>query len=220
MADHSGVKQCEGCASPFVRNPKWSAAQWEASRFCSRPCYDLSRTPSDGACKGHRCDGCETCVAGGCCGDDVGDAHLPMQGSWPTPAFAPIGVLVEVNDLVVCHICGELFTFLGRHVRVTHKISTDEYRSYFGLACRRALCSSSLSQARSRAAKAAGLGVGMTPPTITSEQHSVLARRREQREEVRIIRRLAPRDPDTARWTLPPGRRLTSRRPTTLEGDV
>lgn len=211
------MKQCEGCGKEYPRNPKWTAAQWEASRFCSRPCYDASRIPTTGPCQGHSCDRCETCTAGGCCGEDVGDAHLPMQGSWPGRVFAPLGVLVEVNDVVICHICGEPFTFLGRHVRVTHKISPDEYRAYFGLACRRALCASSLSAARSRAAKAAGLGVGVATPTITSEQHSILAKQREAREEVRIKRRLAPRDPETARWTLPPGRRLTSRRPTTKE---
>lgn len=206
-------KECEGCGKLYPRNSKWTAAQWEASRFCSRPCYDRSRIPPDGPCKGHSCDRCDTCTAGGCCGEDVGDAHLPMQGSWPGKAFAPLGVLVEVNDVVICHICGEPFKFLGRHVRVTHKITVDEYRAYFGLACRRALCARSLSEARSRAAKAAGLGAGMKAPTITSEQHSVLARNREQREEVRIRRRLAPRDPVTARWTLPAERRLISRRP-------
>lgn len=208
------MKVCEECGAPYTRKSKWTSAQWEASRFCGRFCYDAWRTPPDGPCMGHQCDRCEVCMAGGCCGEDVGDAHLPMQGSWPDPAFAPLGELVEQDGQVVCHICGALFTFLGRHVRVAHHLSADEYRAYFGLACRRGLCAKSLSDARSKAAKEAGLGIGMVAPTITGEQRSILAIRREAREEVRIMRRRAPRDARTARWTRPGGRRLTSKRPT------
>ena len=39
------------------------------------------RIPDDGPCAGHPCDDCERCLAGDCCGCDVGEAGLPARSN-------------------------------------------------------------------------------------------------------------------------------------------
>ncbi len=142
-------------------------------------------------CLGHRCDHCPTCLSGACCGEEVGQADLPAQGSWPGPLFAPLGELVEIDGKVVCHICGWKGIALTHHLWHRHKgVTADDYRAYFGLACTRSLLSEAERLRRSQAAKEQGLGdrrIAERQPT--PEQMSVIATNREARIEVARKRR-------------------------------
>lgn len=139
-------------------------------------------------CDGHPCDGCARCVAGQCCGEDVAEPDLPRQGSWGGQMHGQIGVLLEKGGKVQCHVCGDWYVELGRHL-TRHRMSADEYRAYFGLACGRALCPAWLSEQRSKKAKGEGLGRGRTQNvSLTREQRSLISYRREQRAETAIKR--------------------------------
>lgn len=142
-----------------------------------------------GCCAGHRCDECDLCLSGTCCGADVAETNLPRQGSWPNEWHGELGVLKESNGKVECHICGKWFIELGRHVSAKHKVSADEYRAYFGLATKRALCPKSFSKERSERAKEQGLGKHTTTPKMTSEQYSLIAYKREARLETATKRK-------------------------------
>jgi hypothetical protein len=59
------------------------------------------------------------------------------------------GRLQKARDgKVFCHICRKSFHNLGNHVRNTHKITPDEYRTIYGLNNGCALCSESLKAKR------------------------------------------------------------------------
>lgn len=127
-------------------------------------------------CVDHPCDDCEICKAGGCCGDQILEANLPEQGSWPHEAFAPLGeLLVDTDGRLFCHVCGETWDYLGRHIR-SHKMTPDEYRAWFGLPTTIPLASESWRQGRG-----GNLVGGGTPPVLTREQRSLLALDRERR---------------------------------------
>jgi hypothetical protein len=141
-------------------------------------------------CEGHTCDECDTCLSGICCGADVIEPDLPYQGSWPNEMYGKVGVLLEKDDKVQCHICGNWYVELGRHSATKHKVNADQYRAYFGLACGRALCPEWFSKKRSDKAKAEGLGHSRTQDArLTSEQYSLIAYRREARIETAIKRK-------------------------------
>lgn len=147
------------------------------------------------ACFGHRCDRCDRCRAGDCCGADVGEAHLPREGEWPTPLHSPLGVLEDNGHAVRCTLCGTWHVLLGQHLRHAHPgVSADAYRAIAGLRASRSLLPEAERLRRSAAAKTLGLGKGMVPPAFTTEQRSILAYRREARAEVRAKRRSQPRD--------------------------
>lgn len=140
-----------------------------------------------GACDGHRCDGCPTCLSGSCCGEEVGQADLPAQGSWPGPLHAPLGELVERDGKVLCHICGKGVVGLTRHLTHKHKgVTADKYRAYFGLACGHSLLPQhEIDRRREQAISQRLAGFIQTPPPrATSEQLSVIATKRESRIEV------------------------------------
>jgi hypothetical protein len=46
--------------------------------------------------------------------------------------YGRYGILEETDDGLVCHHCGRVRRFLGRHVRV-HELSADDYREAHGL---------------------------------------------------------------------------------------
>ena len=84
-------------------------------------------------CVGHDCDGCRTCRHGRCCKRDLPNYHLPEFGSWEGPVFGALGVLDDDGEHVQCHVCGELFRALARHLWAAHGIWSAEYKAYFGL---------------------------------------------------------------------------------------
>jgi len=157
-------------------------------------------------CRNHPCDNCDICQSGICCGAEVGEPNLPYQGSYPDEFYGNVGVLLEKDGKVQCHICGRWFIELGRHTSTKHKVSADEYRAYFGLACGRALCPQSLSDIRRKNALSSGLGKGRTLPNMTSEQRSLIAYKREARIETAIKRteflKTIARKGATARWAI------------------
>lgn len=90
---------------------------------------------------------------------------------------APIGKLVVDNDgRLICHVCGEAWDYLARHVR-SHGMTADEYRAWFGLRSTEALASTKFRESR----RTDHLVGGGKPPTMTREQRSVLAKDREKR---------------------------------------
>jgi 5-methylcytosine-specific restriction protein A len=44
------MKLCAQCGEPFVRNLKYSAAQWEAASFCSNVCRGAAKTKARPCC--------------------------------------------------------------------------------------------------------------------------------------------------------------------------
>lgn len=143
-----------------------------------------------GCCEGHRCDDCDICRSGTCCGADVAEPNLPRQGSYPHDWHGELGVLLEKDGKVQCHICGNWYVELGRHTATKHKVNAETYRAYFGLAIGRALCPEWFSEKRRAKAKQEKLGSQATPITqLTSEQRSLLSYRREARLETAIDRR-------------------------------
>lgn len=143
------------------------------------------------ACPDHRCDACDRCKSGDCCGQDVYEALLPIQGSYPDPIHGTIGKL-NINDTCVqCHICGEWFINLGSHTALKHKITSEDYRAYFGLAVTMPLCHPTMSEARANTAEQMDSGSRGKPHLVrlTSEQYSVAAYKREARESTKVQRR-------------------------------
>lgn len=68
--------------------------------------------------------------------------------------YGYLGVVMydDIEDKCQCHICGKWFSFMGTHLRKTHKIFASEYKEQFGLAPKTALCSKSYSEQRERIA--------------------------------------------------------------------
>jgi hypothetical protein len=168
-------------------------------------------------CHQHRCDRCARCLAGECCGNDVIDANLPVEGSWSGKLHAPIGELVERNGLVICHMCGTGHVLLVQHLRHRHKMTGDEYRALFGLAARRALVPKWESERRSEVSILRTDGMRI-PPRPTREQASRIAYAREQRAETKKKRgeQLTAehqRAAAWARWQRPEAKVLARLRP-------
>lgn len=140
-----------------------------ATRRANTPIHDggtvarrrTLRIPTDGVCAGHPCDGCADCEAGRCCGTDVGEAGLPLEGSWPHQWFGDVGRLIERDGRLRCHCCGGWFVDLGRHV-VAHNLSGDAYRAMWGLRARRPLAGEGLRQSRAESAVPTGTASPMS----------------------------------------------------------
>lgn len=135
----------------------------------------------------------------------MAEPNLPEQGSYPEPWHGELGVLLEKDGRVQCHVCGQWFVELGRHASTKHKLPAEVYRSYFGLAIRRPLCPEWLSEQRSAKAKGERFGHGRTSNVeLTSEQRSLIAYRRESRVETAKKRQQQlpgqARDAANARW--------------------
>lgn len=86
-----------------------------------------------GCCRGHVCDACRTCNTGRCCRNDNPDYRLPSLGDWDGPIYGEVGRLVIDGDRLECHACGNWFENLATHVRRSHDLLADEYKSIFGL---------------------------------------------------------------------------------------
>ena len=170
------------------------------------------RIPDDGPCAGHPCDDCERCLAGDCCGCDVGEAGLPLEGSWPHQAHGAVGVLVEQRGRLQCHCCGGWFEELSRHVR-SHGLSADAYRSMWGLNCTTALAGERLRAQRAGLGHQHGHRLGSADRLEpTAEQRSAWARAREARAQTVLARGSQPRS-RTGRWAATPGKYLARRPP-------
>jgi hypothetical protein len=180
---------------------------------------NLLRVPDQGPCAGHPCDDCERCRVGDCCGSDVGEAGLPLQGSWPHTWHGRLGVLRRTaSGWLVCACCGTRTENLARHAQA-HGLSADAYRAMWGLNCTTALVS-----ARLRALRAdLGLRYGhrlsdSEAGRPTSEQRSRWARNREARAETQLRRGGQPRTA-TGQWQPREGR-ILPRRPPLTTGDL
>lgn len=168
--------------------------------------------PHDGPCEGHPCDGCDRCLAGDCCGADVGEAGLPLQGSWPFEWHGTLGVLGQRGDLLVCACCGEAHADLSKHVRV-HGLTADAYRATWGLNSTTGLVCERLRLVKSELGRKHGHrlndGDWQRP---TSEQRSRWATDREARAETIISRGQQPRA-STGKWEpATPGSKIVARR--------
>lgn len=159
------------------------------------------RIPCDGACAGHPCDDCERCRAGDCCGNDVGEAGLPLEGSWPHEHHAPLGVLVRSKaGHLRCHCCGEYHDDLSKHVRA-HGLTADAYRAMWGLNSTTALISERLRAVKAELGRQHGHRLNESEwKRPTGEQRSRWAKDREARAETRIRRGEQPRAA-TGVWT-------------------
>lgn len=160
------------------------------------------RIPLEGHCAGHPCDDCDRCKAGDCCGNDVGEAGLPLEGTWPYEHFGVVGVLRIIKSRLQCHCCGELFENLARHV-IAHNLTVDSYKALWGLNSTQPLVSSAIIEVR----RQQGLEVGnknliKVPPHITREQRSQQARAREARAQTKLRRGEQPRSP-AGTWAPP-----------------
>ncbi|MCD6526066.1 MAG: MucR family transcriptional regulator [Desulfuromonas sp.] len=62
------------------------------------------------------------------------------------------------KDKVYCMICGKGMTTLGRHLRMIHHITPQEYRKQFGIPRTQALASKAYSEQRKQMAIERGLG--------------------------------------------------------------
>lgn len=159
-------------------------------------------------CDDHECDRCPTCLAGRCCGEDVVDANLPDQGSWPGPHHAPLGELLEDGEgRLICHACGRGADALYAHLRA-HRLRPDEYRAYFGLRVGEPLASERLRASRRRDTFEGERNT--TPPSLTREQRSEITRNREQRLQAQ---RSGRHDPEQQReWARRRGARTDEER--------
>ncbi len=85
--------------------------------------------------------------------------------------FAPVGVLLEINGKVICHICGGGFKRLGgKHLKI-HSLNVGEYRQEFGLNRGTPLCGSELSRVLSeRAEKGHSEGILLVGNTLQTRE--------------------------------------------------
>ena len=118
-------------------------------------------------CVGHECDGCAKCRSGHCCRSDYAEYSLPEFGQWRSAVFGVYGVLAEQDGLVQCHACGEFFKGLASHLWHVHDLTSDEYRSIFGLNRTQPLAGSVF---RDAMRASAGHLAGIMPPRPTREQ--------------------------------------------------
>lgn len=148
----------------------------------------MSKYPlGSGVCADHPCDRCDECLSGICCGREVADANLPSEGSWDGPTHVPVGHIVDTDDGMTCHICGDAFHALWAHIGV-HDVTGEEYRSYFGLAVTQPLASElcRLRRRANRPSNAAGYAALQEfQAGLTGEQRSLLSWQRVQRAQVR-----------------------------------
>lgn len=169
------------------------------------------RVPLEGPCAGHPCDACPRCATD-CCGADVGEAGLPLEGSWPFEFHGSCGVLRRNNaGALRCHCCGAHHEDLSKHVRA-HGLTADAYRAMWGLNSTTALCSERLRSVKRELGRQHGhrlsAGDALLP---TSEQRSRWSKNREARAETRLRRGEQPRSP-LGQWLPPtPGTPITAR---------
>lgn len=156
----------------------------------------------DGPCCDHPCDRCTSCLDGVCCGEAVTELLLPLEGSWPASRTAvAVGDVVDGPAGLRCHACGEDYHALYAHIGV-HNLSSDEYRSVFGLAATRPLASTVFREQRaslaaSKPAPASYAALAAFQSQLTGEQRSLISWRRVQRAEVRS--RLRAQSPAASR---------------------
>lgn len=168
------------------------------------------RVPHEGPCEGHPCDGCDRCLAGDCCGADVGEAGLPLQGSWPYAWHGKLGVLDERHGRLVCACCGERHADLSKHVRA-HGLTADAYRAMWGLNSTTALVCERLRLVKADLGRAHGHRLNESEwNRPTPEQRSKWARNREARAETRLRRGEQVRAA-TGQWTPPTTGAITAR---------
>lgn len=147
-------------------------------------------------CYQHICDRCPRCEGGVCCGLEVGEAGLPLQGTWPGKTHGKLGVLYKrpADGKVRCHGCGRYFEDLGPHLRVRHNLRADSYRAMFGLNTRTPLVTDQLRDMKRSLGMQYGHRLTVEERKIfTPEQRSRWARDREARAETRVNRGLQPR---------------------------
>lgn len=152
------------------------------------------RVPSDGPCAGHPCDRCARCATGDCCGRDVGEAGLPLEGSWPYIFHGSCGVLhSDGRGFLRCSCCGAHHEDLSKHVRA-HGLTADAYRSMWGLNSTTALCSARLRMVKAELGRTHGHRLSVDDAhRPTPEQRSRWAKDREARAETRLRRGEQPR---------------------------
>lgn len=151
------------------------------------------RIPDEGVCAGHPCDDCDRCKNGDCCGGDVGEAGLPLEGSWPHHSYGVVGVVEETGAVQRCHCCGEWFENLARHVKA-HGLTADAYKAMWGLNSTQSLVGKYLRAVRSSLGVEFGAGhLAGHEMRPTSEQRSRWARNREARAQTRLARGEQPR---------------------------
>lgn len=90
----------------------------------------------EGCCAGHLCDQCVWCRKGQCCRQDNPGYRLPTLGDWDGPIYGQLGQREIIGDTITCHICGESYRALGRHVWAKHNVTAEEYKHLFGLSTR------------------------------------------------------------------------------------
>lgn len=151
------------------------------------------RIPDEGPCAGHPCDDCDRCLVGDCCGSDVGEAGLPLEGSWPHQWFGQLGVLVERGGKQQCSCCGEWYASLGRHL-MAHNLTADAYRAMWGLNTTQSLAGPELRALRAEMGREHGTRHLRTGTMPSGEQRSKWAVNREARAQTRIARGGQPRD--------------------------
>ena len=81
----------------------------------------------------------------------------------------------ETEDKVQCHICGELFNDVGRHIIPAHKIKPSEYREKFSLNTSSILSTPTVSEKRSLRAE---FNNNLLYGELTSEEVTKLAKER------------------------------------------
>lgn len=150
----------------------------------------MSKYPlGSGPCADHPCDRCDECLDGTCCGREVVDADLPLEGTWKGTTHVPVGRIVDTDEGMTCHICGESFHALWAHVGI-HDVSGEEYRAYFGLAVTQPLASEVFRLRRRAASQRPNNAAGYAAlqefqAGLTGEQRSLLSWHRVQRAQVR-----------------------------------
>lgn len=165
-------------------------------------------------CFGHFCDRCQACEAGACCGAEVGEAGLPLEGTWPGKTHGPIGALWKrpADGKVRCHCCGKFFEDLGPHLRHKHNLRADSYRSMFGLNTRTALVSERLRDTKRSLGLDHGHRLGPEERKVfTPEQISRWSKDREARAQTRRARSSQPRA-STGVWVPATPGTITARR--------
>lgn len=171
----------------------------------------ILRVPDEGCCAFHPCDDCERCLAGDCCGADVGEAGLPLEGSWKYTAYGEVGVLDTRNDgKMKCHCCGEWYAFLGRHLQA-HNLTADAYRAMWGLKCSQPLANDEIRQHRAELGAEHGHRVNEHRFEFTPEQRSMWAYKRESRAQRVRDRGEWPRDSSGKFIPRQPGRIMARR---------
>lgn len=113
---------------------RYRAKKRDAINAQARQRWADQRAARGDPCMSHACDGCRSCrVLAKCCRGDNPDYRLPPLGSFQ-PVFGDLGLVREDADMIQCHACGDWFRRLTQHIWHQHDLTSNEYRSVFGLA--------------------------------------------------------------------------------------